>query len=428
MGPIATDGRAILPDSVTHVASLSQACRKLVASLSQVVSQACRKSCRESVRKSIDELISGSLGNDQILIQHPLQISLEAAAVYVRAQGFEILDTHCFVLEEVPKRLRLSLVEAVLLDEDVATDDLLASVAHLGHLGLKSGDEILEPTGHVHPVFTHALDRPVEGRSVAVVVFADSEQPLEVVPGFVKAEGGEETRGAAVAIQERVDVHQLELGDAAHQYRMDIEIGVQPLHQFGHHHRHLHRSRWCVDDFFRAGVDDVVLDATIISWRRAAATHTFDQFAVNLPDHPFGNGITAVQAFGDELEGAAVIEQLPCIVRISIRHGFSLPETRGLIQRQLGAFDMSSVMRLQHQSLLTDFSHPIVRKLRRFQETPRPLNASNRLGHAVGDGEPWLEIQIRIPLVELFHRKIDLVGGNSNMESWNGIVSVENNG
>lgn len=37
---------------------------------------------------------------------------------------------------------------------------------------------------------------------------------LGVLPGLVEAESREQARGAAVAVQKRVDVHPLELGDA----------------------------------------------------------------------------------------------------------------------------------------------------------------------------------------------------------------------
>jgi hypothetical protein len=39
--------------------------------------------------------------------------------------------------------------------------------------------------------------------------------------------------------------------------------------------------------------------------------------------------------------------------------------------------------------------------LRRFQEIPRPLDAGDRLGHAVCDGESGLVTQIRIAIVDV---------------------------
>ncbi len=62
--------------------------------------------------------------NDHILVKHPLQIPLQAAAVDGRAERFEILDSQLAMLEEVAQRLALALVQAVLLHQHVAADDL----------------------------------------------------------------------------------------------------------------------------------------------------------------------------------------------------------------------------------------------------------------------------------------------------------------
>jgi len=73
----------------------------------------------------------------------------------------------------------------------------------------------------------NALQRRIEARSIAVVVLADREQPLEVVAGPIQAERGQQSRGAAIAVHERMDVHQLELGNAADQHRMHVRGRVQ---------------------------------------------------------------------------------------------------------------------------------------------------------------------------------------------------------
>ena len=117
--------------------------------------------------------------HDQFLVEHPLQVPLQAAAVDGRAEGFKILDGQPAVLEKMAQRLALAFVHAVLFHQHVAADDLLAAFAHLDHLGFQADDEVIEPAGHVHSAFAHALDRPVEGRPVAVVVFADGEQPFK---------------------------------------------------------------------------------------------------------------------------------------------------------------------------------------------------------------------------------------------------------
>ena len=101
-----------------------------------------------------------------------------------------------------------------------------------------------------------------------------------------------------------------------------------------------------VDQLAGGGVDHIVLDAPVLARGGTAAAHSFDQLVVDLADHPLGDWIPAVQALGDELEGDAVVEQLPRIVRIGLGYGFALPEPLGLFQGQPGACDVGGVMRL----------------------------------------------------------------------------------
>jgi len=60
----------------------------------------------------------------------------------------------------------------------------------------------------------------------------------------------------------------------------------------------------------------------------------------------------------------------------------------GPVQRQPGTFDMGGVVRLPNQRLFAH-PHPSSRELRSLQKSPRSLDAGDRLGHAVGDGEFW---------------------------------------
>lgn len=50
----------------------------------------------------------------------------------------------------------------------------------------------------------------------------------------MQAQRGQQTRGATVAVQKRVDEHKLELSDAADQDRVDTLHALQPAHQVGH--------------------------------------------------------------------------------------------------------------------------------------------------------------------------------------------------
>jgi hypothetical protein len=102
-----------------------------------------------------------------------------------------------------------------------------------------------------------------------------------------------------------------------------------------------------------------------------------------------GDRVAAVQALGNKLEGGAVVEQLPRIVRIGLWYRFALPQPLGLIQSQPGAFDVGGVVRLQNQRLFAHLAYPVGGELRRLQKAPRSLDAGDRGGLSVGDGEFW---------------------------------------
>ena len=183
----------------------------------------------------------------------------------------------------------------------------------------------------------------VKSRSVAVVVFADREQSFEVVAGFVKAKGREQPRGTTVAVQERVNVHQLKLRNAAYQHRVYFQIGVEPFHEVGHHDRYVDGGRRGVDHFAGGRIGDVVLHAPIFAWGGAAAAHTFDELFVNLANESFADRVAAFDAFRDELERVSIIEQLPRVVRVGIGDGLAFPKSLGLVQGQVGSLYVGGV-------------------------------------------------------------------------------------
>lgn len=98
------------------------------------------------------------------------------------------------MLQNVSKGLGLAIRKVVRLDEHISAYDLLPALPDLGKLSGQPLDEVFQPVGHVHSAVADALDGPVE------------------------AEGGKQPGRPAVAVQEWVDMHKLELGDAAHQH------------------------------------------------------------------------------------------------------------------------------------------------------------------------------------------------------------------
>src|SRR5262249_60256700 len=98
----------------------------------------------------------------------------------------------------------------------------------------KAIDKIIEPTSQVHLMLSHPLQRRVETSSVAVIILTDREQPLEIVASPIQAKRRQQPRGPAIAVHKRMDMHQLELCDAADQYRMNFRGRIQPGYQLRH--------------------------------------------------------------------------------------------------------------------------------------------------------------------------------------------------
>ena len=133
------------------------------------------------------------------------------------------------MLYEIAYRLALTLIKAMFLRQNIPADNLLTTLFDLDHLGFQAGNEVVEPASHIHSIFTHTLDRSIKGRTVAIIIFADGEQSLEVIPSLVEAECREQTRDAAITVEKRVNMNKLKLGNATYQHGMDFQPTVQPF-------------------------------------------------------------------------------------------------------------------------------------------------------------------------------------------------------
>ena len=99
--------------------------------------------------------------------------------------------------------------------EDIHADQRLALILHLGKLPLQAEGEVLEPFGQVEIALSHTLNSPVVAGPVAIIIFAQREQPLEIVALAIQAEHRQQPRRPAVAVQKRMNVDELKLRDAA---------------------------------------------------------------------------------------------------------------------------------------------------------------------------------------------------------------------
>ncbi len=112
-------------------------------------------------------------------------------------------------------------------------DGLLAEFSNLGKLGGQPFDEVFGLAGQVHLALADALDGPIESGPVAVVIFADREQPFEIVSGPVETQCREPPGSAAVAVQKGINVHKLKLRDAAYQHRVRFCFAAEIVDQLG---------------------------------------------------------------------------------------------------------------------------------------------------------------------------------------------------
>ena len=126
---------------------------------------------------------------NQSLIQHSLEVTSQTTSIHIRADTFEVLNGEFAILKHVPKSFALPFIQDVFLHQYIPANNLFTTLLDLYHLGFEAGYEVVEPAGHVHAVFTDALDLIVKGWSITVIVFADGEKPLEVITGPVEEEG-----------------------------------------------------------------------------------------------------------------------------------------------------------------------------------------------------------------------------------------------
>lgn len=131
--------------------------------------------------------------------------------------------------------------------------------------------------------------------------------------------------------------------DTGHQHRMHARVGAQPLDQLAHERRHLFWGWRRVDDFARAAVGDLVLDRAVTARLGGIAPHAVYQPLVDLADQPLGDGLAAAEVLRDQVERAAIVQQLADVVGICALDLLAGPQARGFVQRELCALDVRGV-------------------------------------------------------------------------------------
>ena len=168
---------------------------------------------------------------------------------------------------------------------------------------------------------------------------------------------------------------------------MNPGVGAEPGHQLRHQRRHIERRRRRVDDFLGEGVGDVVLNVAVLPGRTGITAHVLDQAFVNLAQQAFGDRFATAEVSGDQVKGFPVVEEFAGVVGIDVAERFTGQQLFRLVEREMGAFDVSGIMSFENQRALLHAGEPIVGQARRLQEATRSLDASQGRGNGIGNGE-----------------------------------------
>src|SRR5258705_499595 len=79
------------------------------------------------------------------------------------------------------------------------------------------------------------------------------------------------------------------------------------------------------------------------------SANAFDESRVDRADELLADRLAAREGIGDEVERAAIVEQLPDVIRQRLLDCAARPESRGLFERELRALDVRRVVRLEEE-------------------------------------------------------------------------------
>lgn len=106
---------------------------------------------------------------------------------------------------------------------------------------------------------------------------------------------------------------------------------------------------------------------------------------MDFPNEPLGNRITTTQIVRNQIDCFPIIRDLFGVVGLHAVGLLAREESFGLIEREVCAFDVRRVMRLEHQRPLLHSGDPILRKSGCIQKTTRAFNPGKIPGDGVGD-------------------------------------------
>jgi hypothetical protein len=127
-------------------------------------------------------------------------------------------------------------------------------------------------------------------------------------------------------------MHELKLGDPAHQHGMGFLFTVETVHQLRHHDRDIVRRWRRVDSLAGRGVDYIVLNSPVLARSRGPAPDAFDKMLMDFPDQSLGNRTTTLQVLGNEVESLLIVKKLACIIGIDLGDRSPVQQSLGLLQ------------------------------------------------------------------------------------------------
>lgn len=260
--------------------------------------------------------------------------------------------------------------------------DLLLDLLDLLEERLSVEDEEIR---HVPPVQAAVLDRAVILRTPVVEIVRERQHVDEAQPAARQDEVREGARGPAVAVVEGMDLHEIEVGDACLEERVELLLGVQPPDEGAHHPGDLVCRRPFIDDLPR-GIDDIDRPVAVFAardWpvfmrvlREDVLQPTDELVAHRLPDVLCG-----------VVEGQAVVDNhLEALILGALLA--RLHEGQRLLQRAPGPFDVAGKVGLEVGSpFLEPLSH-LRREGDGLEESAVPRDLRDEAHQVRRDDEP----------------------------------------
>lgn len=204
---------------------------------------------------------------------------------------------------------------------------------------------------------THAVrsrPRPLSGGlrisgPVLVVVSAQTHQAGRSIAAALEAGGRDETRGAAVAIEEGMNRRELVMGDRGGDGVLIASGALEPGNELGHPRRHHVRRRGRGHDLAGDLVDHRVLNPAVRAGRRRSSAHTLHQPPVRFADDRLCERGPLGKVVLEERRGLDDVRHLPAAVRIDIFGRIPCQNPSCLLKGDACALDDGGVIRILGQ-------------------------------------------------------------------------------